>query len=404
MNLLKAYRLRHGLTQDEVVEEIRQRAVARGDIIPGLDRVALSKHENDIKAPGPYYRSLYCEIYGATPAQLGFRLALPGEEDDVDRREFLTGAAGFVASAALAPVAPSRRLGSTDLAGLRQAVTRLYRLDEQHGGASAAYPLTIRTFKRLHGLVDRASYDHKTGQDLRELVGLTAEHAGWMAFDADRQQDARHWWLEAMHWGRLADADSVGVVALVSMAAQATDRGRSREAVDLALAARRAAKHAATPRLTSMLLVREAVGHAGGRDAPSAHAALGRAQSLVDRPRHDDDPSWMYFYGPADFASHEREVALTLNDLPAAEDAAREALTLNDAVAFPRTHTLYLIRLADVLVRRREIDEAVAFAARARVAAADLDSGRVTAGLRAVARGLAPYRDEPGVREFLAVA
>lgn len=404
MSRLREYRERFALTQDEVVAAIRKRALARGDVAPGLDRPALSKHENGHKRPGPYYQQLYCEIYGATPAALGFRVALPGEtsdHDDVNRREFLAGTAGFVASATLAPVASARRVGNADVAGLRRSVVRLYRLDEQHGGAGAVYPLTVRTFDRLRGLIEGASYGPAPGHALRELAGLTAEHAGWLSFDAGRHEDARRWWLEAMHWSRLAESDSVSVVAMASMALQAFDR-RPRETIELATAAQRIAGSAATPRLTSVLLVREALGHAGADDGASARTALRRARGLAEQPRHDDDPSWIYFYGPADFASHEHHVAMMLGDLPAAEDAARTAVSLNDSVAYARTHALYLIQLADVLAQRRNIDESATAASQAATAATDLDSGRVTRGLHAVARRLAPYRDEPAVGEFLA--
>jgi hypothetical protein len=50
VNRLKQYRKRYGLSQPEAVAEIRRRARERGDIaVPGLDRPALSRHENGHK-------------------------------------------------------------------------------------------------------------------------------------------------------------------------------------------------------------------------------------------------------------------------------------------------------------------------------------------------------------------
>jgi transcriptional regulator with XRE-family HTH domain len=406
MNRLKEYRQHFGLTQAEAAEAIRRRALARGDtIVPGLDQAALGRHERGVKRPTPYYRQLYGEVYGATPAELGFCVALPCEngnyDEVVDRREFITGAAGLVASAALPALpAPTRRLGNSDLVRLRESVTRLDRLDHQHGGA-AVFAMTVRTFRRLQGLVEHASYDPTTGQALRELAGQTAARAGWVAFDAGQHADARRWLLEAMHWSQLANADSVGVHAMASMARQASDQHRPREVIDLATAAQRTAGRAATPRLRSLLLAREALGHAGAGDTTSAHAALRRARVIADRA-HDDDQSWLAFYGPADFTSHEYRVALMLGDLAAAEDAARTTHALeDDPFAYPRNYALGLIDLADVLVQRREIDESAAVATEAIVAAADLDSARVTRGVAAIARSLAPYRNSPGVGEFI---
>jgi hypothetical protein len=340
-------------------------------------------------------------------AVLGMPVALPWTThpevgEDVDRREFLTGATGFMAQAALAGIpTPKRRLGQADLEQLRQSIVRLYKLDDQHGGAGSVYALTTKTFHRLRGLVERASYDAASGRALREFAGQTAVHAGWLAFDADCHDDARRWWLEAIHWSRLADAESVGVLAMASMARQAFDQQRPREAVDLATTAQRTAGRAATPRLMSILLAREALGHAGRGDTASAHAALRRGRALADRPRREDDPTWLNFYGPADFASHEYRVALTLGDFTAAERAARTAHTLDDPVAYPRNYALGLIELADALVRQRQIDESAAVASQAADAAADLDSRRVTRGLGAVARRLAPFKDDPGVGAHL---
>lgn len=402
-NRLREYRARYRLTQAEVAAEVQTHAMQRGDaVVPGLDRTAVSRHENGDKRPSPYYQELYCEIYGATRADLGFRVALPGEishanDMDLNRRQFLVGTAGFLASAAV-PAVPSRRLSSADIAELQQTLNGLYKLDNQQGGASV-YALATRHFQRLRRLTERASYDHQAGLALRELVGHAAEHAGWLAFDADQHNDARGWWLEAMHWARLAQADAVGVSTMASMALQASVQQRPRETVDLSQTAQRTAK-AMTPRLESVLLAREAWGHAASGDAPGAHDALRRACAHTEK-RRDDDPPWLDFYGPADFAWHEHHIALALNDLAAAESAAREALELNDPVAYPRNHALYLVRLSDVLVQRGEVDEGVATVAEAVDVASHLDSARVRRGITDTARGLAAYDSKPNVREFL---
>jgi transcriptional regulator with XRE-family HTH domain len=406
VNRLREYRERYGWTQAEVVAEIHRRAVKRGDpVMPGLDQAALSKHEHGHKRPGPRNRALYCDLFGVDAAELGFRVALPGENgehEDVDRREFLTGAAGFIASASLATPAPTRRLDSGDLVRLRQSLTQLYALNEQHG-EGAVYGPTARVFYRLRELVEHASYDPATGRALRELAGQTARRMGSLEFHAGRQDDARRWWLEALHWARLAESDLVSAGTMASMSRQASDQHRPREAIDLATAAQRTVGRAATPRLVSTLLAREALGHAGAGDATSARAALRRARGLADKTRHDDDPRWLDYYGIADFTSYEYRVALALGDHAAAEDAARTTLALSDPFVYPRDYALDLVTLADVLAWRRKIDESAAVAKRAAVAAADLESGRVTRGLRNVAKRLEPHRDNEDVGAFLAL-
>jgi transcriptional regulator with XRE-family HTH domain len=401
VNRLREYRERYGWSQEEVVAEIHRRAVERGDpVAPGLDQPALSRHESGQKRPGPRNRELYCLVYGATPAELGFLVALPGETrdpEDVDRREFLVGAVGLVASAAV-PGAPPQRLGKSDLEQLRQNLTYLRRLDDQHGSA-AVHAMTTRSFRRLRGLVEQARYDHPTGQELRALVGEAASRIGWLDFDAGRHEDARRWYLEAMHWAQLADADSIG--AMASMARLAADDRQPRETVDLAAAAQRSAKPT-TPRLRSMLAAREALGHAQHRDAASTHAALSRARAHAETS-HTDDPIWLAFYGPSDFARHEYHAALTLGDTAAAEDAARTALSLGDPVAYPRNHALDLVNLAAALAQLGEVDQSAAVATQAVGVVADVDSGRVMRGLRDVVGRLEPHRANPDVGAFLAL-
>jgi transcriptional regulator with XRE-family HTH domain len=407
VNRLREFRERYGWTQAEVVAEVHRRALERGDpVMPGLDQAALSKHENGHKRPGPRNRALYCELYGADAAELGFRVALPadnGQHEDVDRREFLTGAAGFIASAGLAPPVPTRRLGSDDLVRLQQSVTQLYALSEQHG-EGAAYGATTRVFHRLRDLVGRASYDPETGRGLRELTAQSARRMGTLEFQAGRHEDARRWWLEALHWARLAESDLISAGTMASMARQASDRRRPREVIDLATSAQRTLGRAATPRLKSMLLAREALGHAGAGDAASARVALRRARGPAEDARHADDPRWLDYYGMAEFACHEHRVAMMLGDFAAAEDGARTAVALSDPVAYPRDYALDLLNLADVLAQRRKIDESAGAATQATIAAADLDSGRVARGLRAAAQQLAPYRGDAGVDRFLALA
>jgi transcriptional regulator with XRE-family HTH domain len=401
VNRLREYRQRHGLTQAEVVAEIHRRAVERGDsVLPGLDQTAVSRHENGAKRPGPRNRELYADLYGVDAAALGFRVAMPArtrKDDNVKRREFLTVAAGFVASAAMPPL-PAPRLGQSDVARLRQTLADLRRLDDQHG-SGAVHAMTLRTFQRLRQLVERARYDHATGCELRALTGEAASRIGWLEFDAGRNDDARHWLLEALQWAQLADAESASVGAMASMARLAADEHQPRRAIDLTQAAQRRAD---TPRLRSMLTAREALGHAGAGDSTSAHTALRRARAHVET-RRDDDPVWLAFYGPEDFAAHERGCALALGDTAAAEDAARTSVALCDSIAYPRNHALALIELADVLAQRGDIDESATFATQAVGVTGQLESGRVTRGLRDVAGRLEPHRANADVSAFLAL-
>jgi hypothetical protein len=93
--------------------QARARASERASaVLPGLDQAALSRHENGHKRPGPRNRALYCDLYGADAAELGFRMALAEEKrehEDVDpiSRRSLFGAGVGVTLGPNATTAPT---------------------------------------------------------------------------------------------------------------------------------------------------------------------------------------------------------------------------------------------------------------------------------------------------------
>src|SRR4051794_25810575 len=95
----------------------------------------------------------------------------------------------------------------------------------------------------LRATPGRASHSSQGRRQLRRVAAATAEHSGWLAFDAGRADDARRWWLEAMHFADLAENTDARATALASMALQACTSDNpadGREAVDLMDAAQRA--------------------------------------------------------------------------------------------------------------------------------------------------------------------
>lgn len=176
--------------------------------------------------------------------------------------------------------------------------------------------------------------------------------------------------------------------------------GRPREAIELAQAAQEAAKQWGTPRLHSVLLAWEALGHARGGDERASEQALHRAGALLGAGRRDDDPPWLAWWDEADFAWHEMCAAQNLGNLPLAERCSRTALT---AVRpeYPRNRVLYHAHRAEVLVNQRSIEEAVSTATQAVVGASEVSSARIDARIGRVRTELSRYSDQPKVADFL---
>ena len=130
--------------------------------------------------------------------------------------------------------------------------------------------------------------------------------------------------------------------------------------MSLTEAARAAAGDQVTPMMLSLLAAREAVGHARSGDRSAAISAIGESRRWLDRGRRGDEPFWLDFWGPADLAAHEITVGLASGQGHLAETAARSALASVDAEAFPRNHVSYTSNLGLVLIRRGQLDEAIA--------------------------------------------
>jgi hypothetical protein len=110
------------------------------------------------------------------------------------------------------------------------------------------------------------------------------------------------------------------------------------------------------------------------------------------------------FWGAADLACHETRVALATGDARSAERSARNAFNSADKDLFPRNHTIYAVRLGQVLAQTGHIDEAISVTADA-VERVDAVRGsrRIVDDLHRTIRLLDTHRYQPA-KEFAAAA
>lgn len=331
------------------------------------------------------------------------QLIEPDEIDPVNRKQFLSGLIGTLAVPSLAGVAGASisKIDATDVRRYRINLSSLYALDDHYGAGEEVYGLTIRSMRFLLRALEHASYSASVGVELRSVAGQLMEHAGWLAFDAGFDHDARYWWLEALHSARMASDVDTETVVLASMSLAASRSGRGREAVDLARAALRAITPRSTPRLRSVLAAREALGHARLGDRAATADALRHADSELQHGERDDDPMWLDFWGPSDLASHVTQTARYLGDLSVAERSARDALAAVDPTIHPRNHAIYQARYAATLVEQRRIDEAIPVLTSAAFAAAQFGSQRLVVDIQTIVGALVcNHGDMKDVREL----
>lgn len=330
------------------------------------------------------------------------------EESDVLRRAFMTGGGATMAAATLGPLGlahdasvkrSARRAGTNEAGVLEEAVRRIRLLDDRHG-ADGLYRRAAALLRAAYALLDAGTTRQATADRLHSGAGELAISVGWLAHDSGRFDDARSHYAEALATARMTGDHALEAHAFCNTAFLARDAGRPREAVRAAQAAQRVGRPLGSPRLMSLLALREAGGWAGLADRTGCEQALVRAQALYDRGPCDSDPEWMSFYGQAELEGLKAQCWSTLGDWPRAARHARRAADLQDP-HFTRNIALYTAELADDLARGGRPDEAAVAGMRVLDLLDQVQSSRIQTMLAGTARVLLPHRRASGVSTFL---
>ncbi|MER6307129.1 tetratricopeptide repeat protein [Streptomyces sp. NPDC001657] len=338
------------------------------------------------------------------------------EESDVLRRAFITGgpaaALGFAAlhpieaaaAAASDRVPPPRppaggRAGAAEATAVEQAVRHIRLLDDRHG-AEGIYHRATQPLRAAYDLLE-ADVRHRSVADrLHTGAGELAISVGWLAHDSGRFDDARSHYAEALATARVCGDAALEAHAFCNTAFLARDAGRPREAVRAAQAGQQAAKHLASPRLLSLLALREAGGWAGLADRSGCEQALARAERLFAGGPRDNDPEWMTFYGEAELAGLEAQCWSALGDAGRAAEHAHRAVALQDP-HFTRNIALFTAELAADLAADGAPEEAAAAGLRVLTLLTQVRSARIRTLLATTAHTLRPHHTLPPVADFL---
>ncbi|WP_066946469.1 transcriptional regulator [Streptomyces lushanensis] len=329
------------------------------------------------------------------------------EEGDVLRRAFMTSGPVTVMAASLglggapaAAVPAPRRAGESEVAAVEDAVRRIRLLDDRHG-ADGLYRQAARPLRAAYALLDAGSAARQTTADrLHSGAGELSVSVGWLAHDSGRFEDARSHYAEALATARVAADPALEAHAFCNMSFLARDAGRCREAVRAAQAGARAAAHLASPRLLSLLALREAGGWAGLGDRTNCERALSLAHRLFDRGPSDADPEWMSFFGEPELESQQALCHEALGDWARAARHAYRATALQDP-HFARNLALYRAELSTDLARAGSPDAAAVAGAQALDLLDGVQSSRIQTRLATTARALLPQRRLPEVGAFL---
>lgn len=438
-------RLRGRRSPGEFAAAVRRSAREIGEQVACDARYIGRVEAGEIRCPNYAYERVFLHMFpGLTLADLGFsaresvrgrasratadaRPAAPApvtnptpmcsdtgdisEESDVRRRAFMTSGTASMAAASLglgigaAPAAPAavpgpRRVGEAEVAALEEAVRRIRLLDDRHG-ADGLYRRAAQPLRTAYALLDAGTASHgATADRLHASAGELAISVGWLAHDSGRFDDARSHYAEALATARVAGDPGLEAHAFCNTSFLARDAGRHREAVRAAQAGRRAARDLASPRLLSLLALREAGGWAGLGDRTGCEQSLGQAHTLFARGTSDTDPEWMSFFGEPELEALEAQCRAALGDWSTAARHAYRATVLQDP-HFTRNLALYRAELATDLARAGFVDEAAAAGHQVLDLMDEVQSSRIQGMLAAMVRVLLPRRRTAEVGGFL---
>jgi transcriptional regulator with XRE-family HTH domain len=396
--LLRELRKQAGRSQAEQADLL---SISAGRVIT---RNEVSRWESERRLLTPWWQQKYAVTFDVPVDQLRRAVAATksrrrrehGEEEPVRRREFIE-AVTILALPLIATPPAGTRLGASDLDRLHRHTARLRRLDDVLGGADT-YGLYASQARATAYLISNGTYSGPVGDGLRTLLAEHHQMAGWAAFDAGHQDQARGHYLDSLQAARQAKDDALAGNALAFLAYQQTTT--QQDGTANADASHDIAGSVATPRVAALLLERKAFAHAVAGNAQQADMALGQASEALHRDDDRPEPDWVFWVD-------EREISIMTGRCWTELGRPLRAVPVLESVLadFDDTHgrdkALYLTSLASSYLQAHEVEHAATTLAQAHSLAAGVASARPTARITRIAGKLARYKHVPQVAAAL---
>ncbi|MFF7991812.1 hypothetical protein ACFZDG_18710 [Kitasatospora xanthocidica] len=356
--------------------------------------------------PHPGQQAVIEAMLGIPLIELGFNVPptrtrdrpTSGHHEDVDRRRFVVDVGAILGATALPPVR-GRRIGASDVKILQSQVSGLYTIDHSRGG-KVAQKAALHVLRQVEKAMTGGAYLERVGHQLHTLSGTLHSHLGWIEFDAGRPARARAACTEALTSARLIGDPLLEVRSLDKLSMLAVEQRRPWEALAAATAAGDLAQAHGGPKVRSVVALRLARALSSTGDHAGARRALSLALTWHDRSDQDTDaPRWTAFAGQVEVdyatAAWHVETGRPVHAIPFLRSAVNRL-----GPTYSRNAALYRARLAEVLMKAGEVEEACAAASASADAAQGMTSARLVARLRAVATS-AELIDTASTRDFL---
>ncbi|MEU6094167.1 tetratricopeptide repeat protein [Streptomyces sp. NPDC047079] len=292
-------------------------------------------------------------------------------------------------------LATRTNLSAATLEAFRASIEDYWRRDDQHGG-EALRPAIVGQLRHVVGLLKES----RPPSIQNGLYGIAAELArltGWTYFDARQYNQARAYFTEALQLAKEIDDREFMANVLACMSLQATYQDKPADSLALVTAAQDQARSAlgTTPRVLSMLSMREAFAHATLGDETSTHRSIGEAHRHFERIQPTDpDPAWVSYFDEPKLIVDTGIAHGRLGEAAKAEPLIADALRQEDSTN-QRGRAFHAFWLARTQLDQGKLDQACHTATQALRAASVVSSERVSGHLREFYDQLAPHRQEP---------
>ncbi|MDX3134671.1 hypothetical protein PV367_33915 [Streptomyces europaeiscabiei] len=348
-------------------------------------------------------------VFGRPADELGFRAPASREtgvtvrrrtrtspqDVPVRRRQFIIGLTGSLL--ALPPLPESGRLGTSDVDRVKAAAAKLHQIDDLRGGGQLS-DVAARYIEYVEDAARRCTYGGSVEVRLHRALGEMATSAGWFAFDAGQQDQARRWWDAGLRYALLGRDRLLQARIWSSMSHQAWQLGHGAEAVSIARAALEETRGRRDGRLSSLLHSRVALGHAVQGESGWCARSLLRAETEFDREPAEPQ-RWLGFFNAGEVRAMATSCFIDLRQHDKAVAAARESLCAVRSSPFLRNQFAAQVRLGGALATTSELEEAVAVGNVALSLLPEVQSSRIGVRLRQLRDELVD-RGAPGAVEL----
>ncbi|MGW7516697.1 helix-turn-helix domain-containing protein [Streptomyces sp. NPDC054796] len=344
----------------------------------------------------------YLQIPPALVGLADHAAALAAQLDgtDVERRNFLTGAAAVAASPAIGafPAARASAMESDHASALKLATTAFRRLDGSTPSRQLTEPVLahLRLTQTLAG--EAEDQEHRT---LLAAAGSeAASFAGWLAWDMGDNGSARTWYGSAVNAARRSGNTLLEAYQLGSLGQFEASTGNPAQGLGLVGFARRRLGERQPTVVAAWLATVEALAHAAARDRQSADAALVEASRHADRLSAEQPPPWPWVFpfdsGKVDACRLSCGALLGIPGWVLDGQAATKALSSGHE----KQRALRTLDVAMAHMAAGRLDGAFALASRAVETGLRFRSGRILEKARAMRRNFPVTNPPKVVRDF----